>query len=98
MRTYRIENYAGASGLVRLDEDTPKPGPREVLVRIRASSLNFRDLMILGSGHGMNLPKGLIPLSDGAGEVAAVGDLVTRFQVGDRVMPLFNQHWMGGER
>ena len=98
MKAYRIEHYSGPSGLVRHDEDRPDPGPRDVLVRIRASSLNFRDLMILNSGHGMDLPQGLVPLSDGAGEVIAIGDRVTRFQVGDRVMPIFNQHWLGGER
>jgi len=98
MRAFRVREYAGPAGLVRSEEDRPEPGPKDVLIRIHASSINFRDLMILGNGHGMSLAPGLVPLSDGAGEVVAVGDRVTRFRVGDRVAPIFNQHWIAGPR
>ena len=98
MRAFRIAECSGPSGLVRSEETRPTPGAKEVLIRIRASSINFRDLMILGSGHGMKLSSGLIPLSDGAGEVVSLGDRVTRFREGDRVMPIFNQHWIAGDR
>lgn len=72
------------------------PGPREVLLRVRASSLNRRDILI----HRGLYPAGdravVVPLSDGAGEVAAVGAGVTRTQVGDRVVATFFQDWLDG--
>ena len=98
MRSYRIAEFTGPSGLIMNNEETPRPAPREVLIRIRASSVNFRDGMILSGGLGHAASKGLVPLSDGAGEVVEVGDRVTRYKTGDRVMPIFNQHWMGGDR
>jgi len=65
-------------------------------MRVRASSLNYRDLMVLkGGGRGPTKP-GVVPLSDGAGEVAAVGDLVTRVKVGDRIIGAFHPRWFGG--
>ena len=76
----------------------PEPGPGEVLVRMKASSLNFRDLVVPDRGYGSHtgtLP--LIPLSDGMGEVAAVGAGVRRVAAGDRVCPTFFQRWTGGE-
>jgi NADPH:quinone reductase-like Zn-dependent oxidoreductase len=63
----------------------PRPGPRKILMRVRASSPNYRDLMVLkGGGRGPTKPG--VPLSDGAGEVAAVGERVTRVKVGDRII------------
>jgi NADPH:quinone reductase-like Zn-dependent oxidoreductase len=65
-------------------------------MRVRASSLNYRDLMVLkGGGRGPTKP-GVIPLSDGAGEVAAIGDGVTRVKVGDRIAGTFHPRWFGG--
>ena len=98
MRSYRIRSFSGVSGLVLGREDVPRPGALEVLIRIRASSLNFRDGMILSGMFGPLVPEGRVPLSDGAGEVLEVGERVTRFKVGDRVAPIFNQHWIGGKR
>jgi NADPH:quinone reductase-like Zn-dependent oxidoreductase len=77
----------------------PEAGPNEVLVRVRASSLNRRDLMMLNNQYGPGgSAGGGIPLSDGAGEVIAVGDDVTRFAVGDRVAGIFFTDWIDGKR
>lgn len=74
-----------------------KPGPREVLVAIKAVSLNYRDLLVVSGKYSPNLPKPLIIASDGAGEVIAVGQDATRFKPGDRVAGSFFQSWMDGE-
>ena len=84
---------------IRLAErpDPPPPGPGEVLLRMRAASLNYRDFVMASRGYGRRsgeLP--LVPLSDGAGEVAAVGTGVTRVGVGDLVCPIFCQGWVSG--
>lgn len=78
------------------DEPTPTPTNHEVLVRVHAASLNFRDQVILNGQYGGPTKKNGIPLSDGAGEVVAVGDSVTRAKVGDRVSASCNPHWVGG--
>jgi NADPH:quinone reductase-like Zn-dependent oxidoreductase len=75
----------------------PRPGPGQVLVRVRACSLNYRDLLIIKGLYNRKLPLPLVPLSDGAGEVAAVGDGVTRVRVGDRVAGCFMPEWIDGE-
>jgi NADPH:quinone reductase-like Zn-dependent oxidoreductase len=96
MRAYRLHDYGGPDAY-RLEElPTPAPGPGEVLVRIRAASLNYRDLLIVKGRYGRNLPLPLIPLSDGAGEVAEVGPGVTRFKPGDRVAATFMIAWLEG--
>jgi NADPH:quinone reductase-like Zn-dependent oxidoreductase len=72
------------------------PGPKEVLVRVRAASLNRRDLGIKAGAYPVGPREMLVPLSDGAGEVAAIGSSVTRFKVGDRVAAIFFQRWISG--
>jgi hypothetical protein len=85
MEAYRIDRFGSVDGIELRSSDDPRPGLREVLMRVRASSLNYRDLMVLkGDGRGPT-KLGVIPLSDGAGEVAAIGDGVTRLRVGDRI-------------
>ena len=98
MKSYRIAAFTGQSGLQLGSEEIPRPGPFETLVRIRASSLNFRDGLILNGLFRPLSPDGVVPLSDGAGEVVETGEGVTRFAAGDRVMPIFNPRWMGGKR
>ena len=75
----------------------PSPAHRQVLVKVKACSLNFRDLGIVRGSYRMPVRDNVIPLSDGAGEVAAIGPDVTRFKVGDRVAGNFFQRWPGGE-
>lgn len=74
----------------------PEPGLGQVLVRVRATSLNYRDLMIASGRYGMPVVLPLIPLSDGAGEIAAVGEGVAQWKKGDRVAGTFFQNWQTG--
>lgn len=77
------------------DREVPTPAPGEVVVRLHASSLNYHDLVVLqGMIPSMQYPR--VPLSDGAGEVSAVGEGVTRFAEGDRVCSGFFRDWIGG--
>jgi len=96
MRAYRIESFGSVDGIALGERPDPRPGTREILVRVRASCLNYRDLMVLkGGGRGPGR-LGVVPLSDGAGEVVALGDGATRFAVGDRVIGCFHPRWFGG--
>lgn len=82
----------GVDDLRRVDRPDPQPGPGQVVVRLRAASLNYRDqLVVNGTYFGSPNTRELIPLSDGAGDVAAVGPGVSRFRVGDRVVGCFFQ-------
>jgi NADPH:quinone reductase-like Zn-dependent oxidoreductase len=96
MRVYQLDRLGSLDGLTLVERDIPAPGLGEVLVRVRASSLNFRDLIILSGSYPVPVPLGRVPLSDGAGEVVAVGPGVTRFQAGDRVVNAFFPNWFGG--
>src|SRR6202162_1273394 len=96
MRVYQLDRPGSLDGLVLAERNVPSPAVGEVLVRVRASSLNVRDLMIINGEFPMPVPPGRVPLSDGAGEVVAVGAGVTRFKVGDRVINSFFPNWFGG--
>src|SRR3954454_4079705 len=74
----------------------PQPGTREILIRVRATSLNYRDLMVLKGGGRGPTRLGVVPLSDGAGEVVGLGAGANRFVIGDRVIPCFHPRWFGG--
>ena len=98
MRLYRLGTLGSLDALELTEAPQPAPGPGQVVVRIRACSLNHRDLSIVSGGYTSHaLKPGAIPLSDGAGEVTALGTGVTRWKVGDRVAPIFVQRWLGGE-
>jgi NADPH:quinone reductase-like Zn-dependent oxidoreductase len=98
MRAYEL--VAGSSsleGLRRCERPDPVPEPTQILVRIQAASLNYRDLAIArGQYMGGPIKADVIPLSDGAGEVIAVGSAVTRFRVGQRVAGTFFRNWIDG--
>jgi NADPH:quinone reductase-like Zn-dependent oxidoreductase len=98
MKVYEIkQGSTSLEGLRQAERPELQPGPREVLVRVRAASLNFRDqAVIAGRYFGGPVGRNLIPLSDGAGEVASVGPGVTRFKPGDRVAATFFQVWIDG--
>jgi len=97
MKRYVIEQEFGIDALKLAESDVPRPGPGEVLVKMKAASLNYRDLLMVTGAYTRNLPLPLVPLSDGAGEVAAVGSGVRRWQEGDRVVGCFFQEWSGGK-
>ncbi len=97
MRQYQIPKD-GIDNLTLVETDTPTPGRGQVLVRMRAASLNYRDLAVIRGQYRMGPnPPNLVPLSDGAGEVAATGPDVSRFATGDRVAGIFMQSWVGGD-
>jgi len=96
MKAYCIDHFGSVEGVVLRSRDDPRPGRGEILVRVRATSLNYRDLMLLKGGGRGPTKLGVVPLSDGAGEVVARGDGVTRFAVGDRVVGCFHPRWFGG--
>jgi NADPH:quinone reductase-like Zn-dependent oxidoreductase len=96
MRAYQLQQGTGIDGLVNKDLPRPKPGPGQVLVKVAACSLNFRDLAIALGTYRMPVKPNLIPLSDGAGEVVEIGAGVTRVKVGDRVAGCFFQRWIAG--
>jgi alcohol dehydrogenase len=98
MRTYRMDKLGSLDGLVAHEEPTPTPGPGEVLVRVKATALNFRDVFTLMGRSPFPVKAGVIPMSDAAGEVAGVGSGVTRFKVGDHVVNAFFRNWYGGPR
>ncbi len=96
MKCYELVSTTGPDGLRRAERPRPKVGPHQVLVRVRAASLNYRDLMIAGGGYARSPKLPLIPLSDGAGEVAEVGGEVRGLKAGDRVAGIFFQRWLAG--
>jgi len=97
MRSWIIPKPAGIDSLKLVERADPAPGAGQVLVRVRATSLNYRDLLTIEAQYARSAPKpDLVPLSDGAGEVVAVGPGVTRFKTGDRVAGCFMQRWPGG--
>jgi NADPH:quinone reductase-like Zn-dependent oxidoreductase len=96
MKCVEIVATNGFDGLRLAERPTPKPGPRQVVVRMRAASFNWRDMMILKGGYVRGIPLPRIPLSDGAGEIVEVGSEVKRVKVGDRVCSTFFQTWING--
>lgn len=95
MKVAAVKKPGGLGNLVIEDRPDPKPKAGEVLVRVLASSLNYHDFIVaLG---GIPTPDGRIPMSDGAGEVVAVGEGVTRWKTGDRVISLFFPNWQSGQ-
>ncbi|MBL8698000.1 MAG: NAD(P)-dependent alcohol dehydrogenase [Alphaproteobacteria bacterium] len=94
MKTLALVDSFGIDALRWIERDPPRPGPGEVLVRITAASINYRDRDIVAGKRALRLP--LIPVSDACGIVTAVGAGVARFAAGDRVMPCFVQGWADG--
>jgi NADPH:quinone reductase-like Zn-dependent oxidoreductase len=95
MRICQVPSF-GIDSLELVERPIPQPGPGEVLVKIHAASLNYRDLMMVKGSYNPKLYLPRIPCSDGAGEVAAIGDAVTLWKLGDRVCGIFMQNWLDG--
>jgi NADPH:quinone reductase-like Zn-dependent oxidoreductase len=96
MQRYQFINNSGLDALTVSTVREPEPGHGEIMMRVRAVSLNYRDL-IYGKGQNPALSYPFIPVSDGAGEVVAIGTGVNRIKVGDRVAATFFQDWQAGE-
>lgn len=96
VKAYEFDQF-GLKNLRLVDRPVPTPAPDEVLVRIRAASLNYRDLMIVSGTYNPRMKLPAIPFSDGAGEIAQVGKAVTEWKVGDRVCSVAIPGWTGGD-
>jgi len=96
MKAYAIQDNIGIDALRLVDMPQPQPGATQVLIQVKAVSLNYRDLLVVQGAYGAGQKYPLIPTSDGAGEVIAIGESVTRVKVGDRVAGIFFQDWIYG--
>lgn len=96
MRAVEIRGGFGLENLSLVERPDPRPGPGQVLVRLRAASLNYRDLLMVEGKYNPKQALPLIPCSDGAGEVVESGEGVTRVRTGDRICTLFAQKWISG--
>jgi NADPH:quinone reductase-like Zn-dependent oxidoreductase len=97
LKCYEIQGPNGVDGLALVDKPVPKPGAGEVLVRLKAATLNYRDLLTIKGGYGSRQKFPLVPVSDGAGVIETIGADVRGFATGDRVIGSFFQNWIGGE-
>ncbi|MGD1973926.1 MAG: NAD(P)-dependent alcohol dehydrogenase [Desulfobacterales bacterium] len=97
MKVFQIQDDWSIDNLILTERPQPEPDPGQVLLKMKAASLNYRDLLVPQRGYGKltgTFP--LIPVSDGVGEVIAIGEGVGRVAVGDRVCPLMIQSWISG--
>jgi NADPH:quinone reductase-like Zn-dependent oxidoreductase len=95
MKAYEIQQF-GIENLALVERPEPQPNAGEVLVKFHAFSVNYRDLIMIKGWYNPKLKMPVVPFSDGAGEVLAVGESVTKWKVGDRVSPIFMQGWIDG--
>lgn len=96
MKVYELNGANGLDSVSEAERPDPQPLRGQILIRMKAWSLNYRDLLIINDNYYGVRPDRTIALSDGAGEVVAVGPDVRRFRVGDRVSPTFSSSWIAG--
>lgn len=96
MKAYEITRF-GIDELKAVERPEPQPGFGQVVVKVRAVSINFRDMMMVKGQYNPKLKTPMVPCSDAAGEVTAIGEGVTRVKPGDRVCGIFMQGWLGGD-
>src|SRR5580692_5050032 len=99
MKVYEVaKGSTNLDGLRKAERPEPQPGRHEVMIRVRATSINYRDHMVVLGKYFSAVERDTVPLSDGAGEVVSIGPGVTRFKAGDRVAGTFFQVWVEGPR
>ena len=96
MKALVIKDAFGLDNLALVEQPRPEPGPGQVLLRMKAASLNYRDLLTVQGAYNPRQPLPLIPCSDGVGEVMALGEGVDRVELGQRVASTFCQRWQSG--
>ena len=97
MRVWEIRGSFGVENLALVEREKPRAGHGQIVIQIKAASLNYRDLLKVRGHYNPRQPLPLIPCSDGAGEVVEVGEGVEGWEVGDRAAPIFSQTWQSGE-
>jgi NADPH:quinone reductase-like Zn-dependent oxidoreductase len=96
MRTYLLDRLSASDALTLVERSSPRLGPHDVRIRVRAASLNYRDLLVRKRAASGELPRPTVPCSDGAGEIVEIGTAVTRFAPGARVAANFFPTWLDG--
>src|SRR5438132_10896781 len=96
MKVFELRAF-GLEALTLTERPEPKPGPGQVLLQMRAFSVNYRDLMVVKGVYNPKQRLPLVPLSDGVGKVVAMGDGVSRVKIGDRAAGIFMQKWLCGD-
>jgi NADPH:quinone reductase-like Zn-dependent oxidoreductase len=97
LKVYELQGPGGIDAMMLVEKTVPAPGPGQVLVKLKAATINYRDLLTVKGGYGSRQKFPLVPLSDGAGVVESIGAGVTTFKPGDRVIGSFFEGWLGGE-
>ncbi|QJD86052.1 zinc-dependent alcohol dehydrogenase family protein [Cohnella herbarum] len=97
MKAYVIQDGFGLNHVVEVDRPIPTPARGEVLIRMKAASLNSRDIGVITGFYNPELKAPLIPVSDGVGEIVALGEQAAKFRLGERVSGIFTQSWKTGE-
>lgn len=96
MKVIELQAPGGIDSLRMMERPMPEPGRQELVIQVKATALNYRDVEIARGSYHTAFPLPLVPLSDGFGEVVALGAEVSRFRIGDRVCGTFWQRWVGG--
>ena len=97
MKSYHLEAFKTIDGIVAQQHSTPEPGPYDVLIKVKTVSVNRRDIRILHQAYPLPAKPGVIPISDGAGEVVAIGEKVSKFRPGQRVSGNYFARWRDGQ-
>lgn len=97
MKAYVVQGGFGLDQVIEVERGIPVPQGNEVLIKMKAASLNSRDLGVIKGYYDPNLRMPLVPLSDGVGEVVALGQNAAKFRLGERVAGIFTQSWISGE-
>src|SRR5438132_5549895 len=97
MKVVELRDKFGLDSLTVTERPEPRPGFGQVLLKMRAWSLNYRDLLVVKGLYNPKIRLPFVPLSDGVGVVVGVGEGVTRVKTGDRLAGIFMQKWLAGE-